>query len=354
MLNMIVDSLKNLKDVAIDVREAYIGRQSDMDWVAKILGKYLSDASEDELRDFSREISSGIDDFNKKLISVQEADSKGISTAQWMRDMLAQHADILNLKQVEKALAEGNLNILETMQNTDGVYAVTEDSLSQVNEQLDAAGYDETARSEIISNIVRQAEATGAGTVVLGDVIYPANGNEAVSLDNEMLDADTGSKADKELKTMAAVVLKIGANSGKIPFLSSKTPMALITNIACVGVETARTAKKLFDGSISALEAMDRMAQVGCAAVADLLVKQVAPKALALLGPVGAAVGVYITPILATIDTEPLQKVLHAGYEMLKPVAVPIIEETVSLVKDTYNTVKTTTKKALSAIKDIF
>ena len=354
MFKKMFSGIDELKNVAADVRDVYNARTEGADWSALAMGKYIDKATDEELQNFSGEISSGVDDFNEKMNSIQQADAQGISTVQWMRDMLIQHADGVNLEKVEQSLAEGNLNILEAMQNDDGVYEVTEESLSQINEQLNEVGYNESAREEIIAGIVRQAEATGAGAAVLGDTVFQENNEEAVPIDNEMLDSSTGSELDKDIKTMTSTVLKIGACTGKIPFLSSKTPMALITNIACMGVESARTAKMLFDGKIAATQAIDRMAHATCAATAALLITKVAPRALALLGPWGAMVGTVLTPILAAANPEPLQRVLHQGLEMIKPLAVPIIERTVEFAREKWNTVKTTAKSILAGIKELF
>ena len=354
MIRNIISDTDKLKAIAADVRETYNAREQGDDWSAMAMKKHIKDTTDEELQRYSNEISSGVDAFNEKFDSIQQADAQGISTAQWMRDMLVQHADSAHLEQVEQSLANGNLNILETMQNKDGVYEVTEESLNKVDEQLNEAGYDETAREGIIAGIVRQAEATGAGTAVLGATVFPEDNQDVSTVENEMLDSDTGSLADKDLKIMASTVLKIGASTNKIPFLSNKTPTVLLANIACLGVEGSRTSKQLFDGKISASQAIDRMSYAACAATANLLICNVVPRALALLGPYGAITGTMLTPILVSANPEPLQRILHKGFEIVKPLAIPIIEKTVEFTREKWHTVKTTIKAVANGIKAIF
>lgn len=67
------------------------------------------------------------------------------------------------------------------------------------------------------------------------------------------------SGADASVKAAAAGAIKVGAEKGVLSMLPPGTPVQIIANIACVGIENAKILAKVASGELTLNEALDKM-----------------------------------------------------------------------------------------------
>lgn len=96
--------------------------------------------------------------------------------------------------------------------------------------------------------------------VVKGDQI---NGDETIELALR-----TG--ADSGIKTAMAGAIKVGSEKGIIGIIPKGTPVGIIANIACLGIENAKILAKVANGELTISQAIDRMGRTSTAIVYGL------------------------------------------------------------------------------------
>ena len=136
-----------------------------------------------------------------------------------------------------------------------------------------------------------------------------------------LAEAETNSILDEGLKVVAAAALKASIAAGKIPFLPKNLPLNIITNFACVGVETAKNLHKVAKGKISAGAAFENIGRASVAAVADCVASDLPAKILAML-PVGGPIMSYAAGnLISSMAGKNSQELFKKGFEVVKEYA---------------------------------
>ena len=115
----------------------------------------------------------------------------------------------------------------------------------------------------------------GVGGAALDTGLRYAEGEDGEPLNTgiDLAEEQTGSENDRGIKAVATGALYVAVERGIIPFIKKATPLPVLTNIACWGVESVRTAAQVFSGKISVAAAVDRMGRIASAAIGDLCTK---------------------------------------------------------------------------------
>lgn len=330
-----------LANIAKDMFAAYLKKsegQSASNWLFQELGKQLPEMDDGRIAELQDAIDRGIEDFNSNLQSVETAAENGVNHQQWLREKLAS-VDTADVELARDMIALGNQGINSALNA--GRLRIDQQAVMTIEDsERSEKGYDGFLASQAISELGQQADIAGAGAMALAG----CDENEGLPMvlepvSDPYLDSITGSEEDIEVKKIASAALAIGARRGTIPFMTEETPIPLITNIACWGIEGAKTAKRLFDGNLNADEAVDRMARVTCSAVADTVLKGISKLAV-FIPVVGPVISTTLAPVLSTVGASTAGRVIYEGLKRMKPVATAIVRGAVETVKSVVSGVK--------------
>ncbi|MBE6105024.1 hypothetical protein [Anaerovibrio lipolyticus] len=181
---------------------------------------------------------------------------------------------------------------------------------------------------QLAINISKQAAVTGMGAAALGTGFHLAykvfNGEEIKG--SEVVQTAIVTGADAGVKAATAGALKVGAEKGLIPLLTKGTPLGLITNIACVGIENAKVMFKLAKGEITGLQAADLMGRtttsmVGGLTAAGFGMGKGTAIGLALGGPIGAAIGGFVGGTVSYMAGSAVGDLVYSGVKKVGSVA---------------------------------
>ncbi|ORT99796.1 hypothetical protein D081_1680 [Anaerovibrio sp. JC8] len=181
---------------------------------------------------------------------------------------------------------------------------------------------------QLAMNIGKQAAVAGMGAAALGTGFHLAykvfKGEEIKG--SEVVQTALVTGADAGVKAATAGALKVGAEKGLIPLLTKGTPLGLITNIACVGIENAKVMYKLAKGEITGLQAADLMGRTTTSMVGGLVASGYgAGKGFAiggvLGGPIGAIVGGIAGGAVSYMAGSAVGNMVYSGVKKVGSVA---------------------------------
>lgn len=337
-----------LRETAKDLFSSYANKPAEISstqWLATELEDRVVDLGGDELREAADGISSSVNSFNNNLKSIEEAHAKGISNIQWLRQRLSKE-DMAKVESATQALAAGNSDIYNALQS--GELKFTDDVKVDLEETLKNSGYDDFVISHVMTELSAQADVAGAaGFAYDGNEIADEHIENPEKFHDEFLDSQTGSANDVTMKRIAAASMFIIGRAGKIPGVDKKTPIAFYSNVACLGVESAKTAKQVHDGTITVEEGLDRMAEVTCVVAAEAVTKHF-PMLLSKIPKYGPQISVVVGPILSNMDPKIVNEVLYSGYKKIQPMAVSLVKSAIESAKNIKESVKSTVKNLFS------
>ena len=171
-----------------------------------------------------------------------------------------------------------------------------------------------------INKISKQAELMGAN---ISSADTPKIPSEDI-LKKDALESERGSVLDEGLKMVATAALKIAHDAGKLPFLPKSLPVGVITNVACVGVETFKSIYQVSTGKMTRLQAAENVGRAAVVAIADLCASGLPAKLLLPIPVVGPALSFGVSTLLMASSSETIQQTIYAGIEALTPVAKQI------------------------------
>ncbi len=102
--------------------------------------------------------------------------------------------------------------------------------------------------------------------ISLAQAVFSDDGPEG----DEIVKLALETGADAGVKAATAGAMKIGVEKGIISIIPKGTPAGIIANIACVGIENAKIAVKVFKGELTAGEGLDHMGRTTVSMFAGL------------------------------------------------------------------------------------
>ena len=156
------------------------------------------------------------------------------------------------------------------------------------------------------------------------------------------------SETDRSIKAVAAGALYVAVERGIVPFLEKATPLPVLTNIACWGVEGVRTAAQVFRGKLSVAAAVDRVGRIASAAIGDLCSKGIGARMLSAIPVVGPVLGMAVGSAISSQSGKKIAAAVHAGFKKIQPAVTTVAEGLHKVATKAVETVKSFGRAILS------
>ena len=314
-------------------------------WLTGVLSANKDTAS--DAQRLSRTIQSSVGRFSQNMQSINDACTEGKTKEKWLKEFIQNNSDLNQdekchyLAQVEAALKRGN----EVMVNF--VIAPAPVDLSQ--EELPSD--EQTAqwsRYTTINNIAQQSVLMGSNGVQILIDQNALQGEEI--LQDDISEESLNPKIDEGLKMATAAALKIGQVAGKIPCLPKDTPLSVIIDIACVGVEMVKNIGRVATGKISPMQAMENIGRASIIAVADFFATGIPAMALHAVPFVGPVLSSVCAGFLTSRSSTEIQEKIYAGINKIKPYAIKATNTFHSTMVNTKNKVRNSVNAVFNSL----
>ena len=346
-----------ISPIAKDVFKSFAGKGAtdNVTWLAQTFAGNKHTAK--DAASLTEEVYSTIARFNANMRSIEQACAAGKTKEQWLKNFIEATPGLTEqqkgeyLAQANAALTFGNQVMAATMDSP-----TTIDITAEVNQLMQQdlppanpnAQWNRYTMVPVVNEISQQAMLMGANGAIIPADISQMPSEEI--LQGDFTEEERGSVVDEGLKMAAAAAIKIGHAAGKIPFLPKAMPVSVITNIACVGVESFKNIGRVVTGKISPMQAVENIGRGVVSAFANFCTTGIPAKLLTPIPVVGPALSVIVGGILTQCSPEAIQQKIYAGIEKVKPIAKKIANG----IKSAVNTVTSTVKNAAKAVVDFF
>lgn len=342
-------------------------------WLNNTLGMEYSDVKEEEIQTMSSKIQQSVDIWEENMASLKEACEQGISKEEWLADKLQEASIGSGVSEYGR-----DLSVISSL-----LHASNQRSISEIDGKKFDAGAEQNLVSDVIAKDSEDEWNTykvHALAAQLGKEVDVSNmaglitgkGREIAEsvLDDESAGIPRIADAlqngnDRDLKIAVTAALKKGIESGYVPLMPQNTPLAMVSGVACFGVEQAKSILQYANGEISARKALEdtgRSAIVMVAhplskrfeAIGEHLGQKIGQKAGMLLAsfipaltPVAGVVGGFIGVAVGRMAGSLIGKAIHTGIEKLVSVAVPVM-------KKAWEGIKSVGKTIVDGIKSVW
>lgn len=355
--------IQKLTQVTKDMTVSYFKKPKEeglTDWLGAELKKYVPG---NIIGSIVEDIENGIDEFNQNLTELNEYVESGKQKETWLRKKLREPIANMDIKaqgeyltQARDALAAGNMALATAIETDRGVMINTDAILEDAPETNlnDKITWDKQTLGMVASDIANQVNLSAAelaaapsGALLALDAVKNI---ESINQETENIaDMEIGSTLDKGLKTVAAAALTVCSVTGRVPILRNvATP--ILTNIACVGVESVKAFASFGQGKISANKAINHIEKAVTAGAVGLIRKgtNLAKSFLSKIPIIGPTIGTAVASVAGKIAEKKVGDYIHQGVEKIKPVARAVMETAKTVLTKTVDTVKSVGKKVLS------
>lgn len=281
------------------------------------------------------EILLGIATYEKNKSDIEKAVQSGQSKEEWLANKLNKSTSGLEKNEQIKVLA----SVHEKLSSCLGVET---DIAEEVQEHF------ELERNMLAKSIGELATAR----------VMQVFGEENSSTDNdyeedysEFIEQSLESSSDDDLKKIASTALVVLVKKGKIPLIPVATPVHAIVQIACLGIDHAKTIMRIAKKEISFTEGLGIIARDAVSAIFGIIggsEGKIDGLELAQRIPVLGKPLQYISKVsdtvLGFVKGGELKKKIHAVKERIVPVAREFVHnfvhEAVSVVKNVASRIK--------------
>lgn len=125
---------------------------------------------------------------------------------------------------------------------------------------------------ELALNISKNAGMVGLQSALIFtgfDLVAKTVKGEHIN-ESETIELALRTGVDSGIKAAMAGAIKVGSEKGIITIIPKGTPVGIITNIACMGIENAKTLAKVASGELTTSQALDQMGRTSTAMVYGL------------------------------------------------------------------------------------
>ena len=330
------------------------GETDNLTWLTQTFANNEHTAADAD--SLANEVFSTVKNFNTNLRSIEQAAKEHKTEEQYLKEFiensnLTEQQKSEYLTTANKALELGTRIMLSDKPTS---IDITQ-AVNQLMEQTSSNGTDSLNRYEripVAEQLGLQASLIGANIAMLHDEMPSTQGEEI--LQQDLTEEPLGSPLDEGLKMAASAIVKIGHAAGKIPFLPKETPVKVITNIACVGVESFKNIGRVVTGKISPLQAVKNVGRAAVAAIADICTTGLPAKFLAPIPVVGPALSVVVGGVLTQCSPKVIQEKIHAGIDKVKEVASTVVETVKNGINKAFEKVGNMAKKAFDFVFSLF
>lgn len=153
---------------------------------------------------------------------------------------------------------------------------------------------------ELTRNIAKNAGVAGiqAAVITTGfNMAHRAMSGESFEAD-EMIELALNTGTDAGLKAAAIGAVQVGVKKGAISILPKSTPIGVITNIVCVGIENVKILGKVANSELTMTQGLDRMGRTSTAIIYGIgwgaTSSAIGMTALGMIPVVGPVIGGFI------------------------------------------------------------
>lgn len=202
---------------------------------------------------------------------------------------------------------------------------------------------------ELTMNIAKNASLAGIQSAAISsgfDIAKSIMDGEKIEVD-EVIYKALVTGADGGIKAATAGALHVGVQKGIISVIPKSTPIGVLTNVACVGIENLKIMGQVINGEISSAEAIDKMGLTSLSMIYGLSWAAKGAAALSWIPVVGPVLGGLIG---GTVGYMAGSKFGEAVYKTAKKVASKAKDICRSITSGVKNVVKGT----ISTVKSLF
>jgi hypothetical protein len=359
------------RSVLNDFAQAYNTRDTSLeftDWLADRFGQEMRDLSAEDCRRLAHDMVGAIARYDENLNELKAAKAEGRSSAEWLAERSVEAFADRPVQEIGEqlgnfadALYTGNAQMLLL----DPAEAQAEYAEGEVAETAD---WNEYSVKDVALNIGKQALVAGAGAAAelarqFADGTAQGESPEIGGAVKDALIAGAvaaGDVAVKEVKAVVAGAIKTAAERNLTDMLPPGTSTEIISDIACVSVDNAKTMYAVAKGDLTIAEGIEQIADATVVTTADavaaIAVESAAEKAGLAGRKLGRKLGAMIPYIGPTIGS-------HMGAwlgemagtkigEVLRTHAAEIRAVAVKVAVTAWNDIKQTGRQALTGIKE--
>lgn len=304
-----------------------------------ITENFISSKLQEELGEnalpVKNEILSGIETYERNKSDIQKAIQNGQSKEEWLADKLQVSTAGLEKNEQIKVLASLHENLtsalgIETATNTEQEYFELEGNML-----VKSVGELATARV---------MQVFGEEDAIEGQDFEETEYSEFVE---QSLERNT----DSDLKKIASAALITLVKKGKIPLIPSATPVNAVVQIACFGIDHAKTIIRIAKREISLTEGLSIIARDAISTIFGILGGSEGKidgiglaKRIPVLGKPLQYINKISDAVLGFVKNGELKEKIHTVKEKIVPVARGFVHnfvhEAVSVVKNVASRIK--------------
>lgn len=213
---------------------------------------------------------------------------------------------------------------------------------------------------ELAQGVAKQvgyASIQGAAISLGFDVAKKIWDGEKIEIEDE-IELALNSATDFGLKAATGAALKVGAERGVLKFIPKGTSAGLLANIAFVGIENIKVAKKVFKKELTPREGLVAMGDVTASTVGGLFMMgkgaAIGAKVGTVLGPAGIAVGSFIGGSIGYVTGSKAGKAIKEGLKAVKNYAIQEVKKIGPAIKASLKKGVELAKKTCNGVKNFF
>lgn len=256
----------------------------------------------------------------------------------------------------KRLVADGQEELVKNASNViespDGVKSnsLSKDDAIKMRDEAQKEGkirdlnWNEYKTKDIAMNLGKQTGYAALQGAVIGvglDVAQKLKNQEEIK-PNEVVEVALKSGADFGLKAAVAGALKVAVEKGVVKAIPKGTPVAIISNIAYIGIENAKIAIKVASGDMTMKEGLEEVEMTTVSVVAGLagtaagtvcVTKAglvVGAKIGIVLGPAGILVGGFIGGTIGYMAGVKVGEKVVKGFRMIRNFAVKKVKSIAS------------------------
>lgn len=214
-----------------------------------IINNWLSKKMESALgangTELSIEIQEAVKEYSRNQRSLEEAISEGQSKEEWLSDKIQVAVENKSKEEQVKVLGEIHSGLADLLEiHTEGDEEA-ERSPFKLESKMIANSIGDLASAAMLNPLTNEEDK---------NIDYQSDEDIAYSqFVEESMQSDA---SDTELKNIAAGALVTLTKLGKVPLIPQTAPVKLIANIACLGIDNAKTMIRIARKEISFTEGM--------------------------------------------------------------------------------------------------
>jgi hypothetical protein len=274
--------INNIQPVVQRFMTAYANKPDDEpfeDFTANLIAIEMPEMPPTEIKQFCSEVARAAEAFDKNYESLTSFCRDGHNKNQWLYRKIqgriasntfqrTESSMLADIEEQSHALNICNCKLHELMHSNKTADGLVKSISREFKTQLKAAVAPELKIAsknvqEAAYSLGKNAVWSGIGGAIVSSAVYMVKqkANKQEIKTEEAVGAALTSGSDAGIKILTAAAIKVGLRKGFIPLLAKSTPAAVITNIACVGIENLKIMAKYSRNEISALEAMNSIAK---------------------------------------------------------------------------------------------